>query len=283
LRCPSRDCDNEWVRLLLVVVFLLLPVSNPPAQESDTGALLRRCAQNEVAALERLRPFTFKERLEWSWGSETRNVVETSQGRADRIIAFRDEPLNPEQQSKQTRRLKKLLVSSDDRREVLKEQKEEQQRRLKMARALPDAVLLQFAGSESDGQLRFAFSPNPKFSPQDRETQIYKAMQGTVWIDPVHERITRVRGELYKDVSFGWGIVGRLNKGGRYEASQAEVSPGVFRITQLNLDFRGSAFIFGHVRILRKESSTDFTPTPATTTFEEAVEKLMVAPAARAR
>jgi hypothetical protein len=108
-------------------------------------------------------------------------------------------------------------------------------------------------------------------------------MQGTVWIDPVHERITHVRGELYKDVSFGWGIVGRLSKGGRYEARQAEVSPGVFRITRLDLDFRGSAFIFGHVRILRKESSSDFAVTPAGTTFEEAVEKLMAATTGRVR
>src|SRR5215470_10355489 len=128
------------------------------AQEADAAALLRRCSKNEIAALERQQLFfRFKERTDWSWGSETRDVIETSQGRADRIVAFRDEPLNPDQQSKQLRRLEKLLVSSDDRRETVKEQKEEQQRRLRMARALPDAVLLQFAGSESDGQLRFAF------------------------------------------------------------------------------------------------------------------------------
>jgi hypothetical protein len=123
---------------VLLLTLLLALLSSGPAQETDNAALLRRCAKNEVAALERPRPFTFKERTEWSWGSETRDVIETSQGRADRIVAFQDEPLNPDQQRKQVRRLEKLLVNSDDRHEALKEQKEEQLRRLKMARALPD-------------------------------------------------------------------------------------------------------------------------------------------------
>ena len=39
-------------------------------------------------------------------------------------------------------------------------------------------------------------------------------MIGEIWIDPVHQRVVRLEGHLQQDVDFGWGILGRLNKGG---------------------------------------------------------------------
>jgi len=263
------------VQRFFLPLLLLLLANGLAAQEADAGALLRRCAANEVTALEHPQLFRFKERTEEGWGSETRDVIETSQGRADRIVAFQDKPLADDQNQKQNRRLQKLLTSSDARREELKDQKDETQRRIKMARALPDAVLLQFAGTESDGQLRYTFTPNPAFSPHDRETQIYRGMRGTLWIDPVHERLTHVKGELFKDVTFGWGILGKLNKGGRYEAAQIQVAPGIWEMTLLDLDFRGSIFFFGRIRIQRKETSTDFAPSPPGLTFQAAIQQLM--------
>jgi len=136
-------------------------------------------------------------------------------------------------------------------------------------------VLLQPAGTESDGQLRFTFTPNPAFSPHDREAQIYRGMRGTLWIDPVHERITHVKAELFKDVTFGWGILGKLHKGGRYEAAQTQVAPGVWEMTLLDVDFRGSVLFFGRIRIQRKETSTDFTPTSPGLTLQSAIKQLM--------
>ncbi|HKF22228.1 MAG TPA: hypothetical protein VKE93_11705 [Candidatus Angelobacter sp.] len=262
-------------RILPPLLLLLLLSSGLAAQEVDAGALLRRSSKNEVAALEHPDPFRFKERTEQSSGSETRDVIETSQGRADRIIAFQDKPLAGDQNEKQNRRLQKLLTSSDALRDEMKDQQEETRRRLRMAAALPNAILLQFAGTEQDGQLRFTFTPNPAFSPHDRESQIYRGMRGTVWIDPVHERLTHVKGELFKDVTFGWGILGKLNKGGHYEAEQTQVAPGVWKMTLLDVDFRGSVFFFGRIRIQRKETSADFAPSPPDLTIQAAIKQLM--------
>jgi hypothetical protein len=265
------------VRCILPPLILLVLSAGLLAQESDAGALLRRCSKNEVDALQNPQPFRFKERTDTSSGSETRDVIETSQGLADRILAFNDKPLTEEQTQKQHRRLQKLLTDSDALRDELKDQKEETQRRIRMARAMPDAVLLQPAGTESDGQLRFTFTPNPAFSPHDRETQIYRGMHGTLWIDPVHERITHVKGELFKDVTFGWGILGKLNRGGHYELAQTQVAPGVWKMTLLDVDFRGSVFFFGRIRIQRKETSTDFAPTPPGLTLQSAIGQLITA------
>lgn len=276
----------------LSVFLLLLTLTSVPGsgfQSSSSGqtqtedvALLRRASQNEVAALEHPQLFTFFERLRWNWGSETREVIETAQGRADRIVAFDDEPLAPNQDARQVRRLNKLLRDSHAVHDEIKDQQEETGRRLRMMKAFPEAFLFESAGEGDDGTRIFTFRPNPKFSPHDRETQVYRGMQGRVWVDPQAERLTRIDGVLTKDVSFGWGVLGKLYKGGRYQIEQEQVSTGEWRITRLNLELRGR-MLFNSFRVLREESNSEFRHTPRGLTYREAVEELLQSPAGPAR
>jgi hypothetical protein len=251
---------------------------NHPAviKSTDYPALIERAAANEVAALEHPLPFQYTERLNWSWGSETRSVIETSEGRADRIVFFRDGPLAPDQQQKQTHRLEKLLRDHDAVKDELHEQRGETERRIRMLKALPKALLFQFAGHENS-LLRFTFRPNPDFAPKDRETQMYRGMQGELWLEPQQERIVRVQGKLFKDVSFGWGILGRLNKGGIYEIAQTQIVPGVWRITSLNIEVKGRLLLVDSFRVFREESNSHFRRTPPSMTYRDAVEALLAA------
>ena len=245
-----------------------------PAVPTDYAALIERAAEHEKLALESPIPYEFTERLQWSWGSESRAVIETPDGRADRIILFRDEPLQPDQQEKQQRRLEKLLRDRDAVKNELQDQKAETQRRIKMLKAFPLACLFSFAGREN-GLLRFAFRPNPEFSPKDRETQMYRGMEGNVWIEPAQERIVRIEGTLVKDVSFGWGILGRLSKGGIYEIAQTQVAHGVWRISTLNVDVKGRIFLVNSFRFFRDESDSGFRPTKASLTYRDAIQALL--------
>jgi hypothetical protein len=247
-------------------------------QPKDYTGLIQRSAQNEKLAMQNRQRLQFFERKQSDWGSETRAVIETSGGRVDRIIAFNDQPLTPEQVAKQEQRLKKLLKSPEALRHEVMEQRGEDQRRELLVTTLPDAFLMEFVGVEPNGQLRFSFAPNPKFSPKNRETQVFKGMRGWLWIDPKDERIARAQGTLFKDVSFGWGIVGHLHKGGRFEVIQTEVSPGAWRITTLDLDFKGRKLLFSSLRILQKEISTCFSATAPEMSLEEALNQLLLHP-----
>ena len=270
-------------RLCAVLFITLMVCAAAAAQSAPTPAtneqldLISRATENELQALESPVPFRYQERLEWPWGTETRSVIETSEGRADRIVQFSGEPLSSEQQAKQERRLKKLLSDHDAVKNELQDQKAETQRRIRMVKAFPRAFFFDFAGREH-GLLRFDFHPNPEFSPKDRETQMYRGMEGKVWVEPAHERIVQVEGKLVKDVSFGWGIVGRLNKGGIYEISQTQLSPGVWRITTLNVDVKGRMFLLNSFRFMRRESNSHFRPVSASLTYPAAVQTLLAAP-----
>jgi hypothetical protein len=251
--------------------------SRKSPQPADYSALIERAAEHETQALKSPAPFEFTERLNWSWGSETRSVIETFEGRADRLMLFHDEPLQPDQQQKQIHKLEKLLRDRDAVKDELQEQKSETQRRIRMIQALPRALIFEFAGREN-GLLRFTFRPNPDFSPKDRETQMYRGMEGTLWLEPAQERIVRIEGKLVKDVSFGWGILGRLNKGGIYEIGQTQVAPGVWRITSLNIDVKGRTFLVNGFRFFRQESNSRFRRSPAFLTHRDAVQALLSMP-----
>lgn len=246
-----------------------------PPQPADYLALIERASENEVQALQAPVPYQFTERLNWSWGSETRSVIETPEGRADRIVQFHDEPLAPDQQEKQKRRLEKLLRDRDAVKDELQDWKSEMQHRIRMVRAFPKAVLFLFDGRE-DNLLRFSFRPNPEFSPKDRETQLYRGMEGFVWIEPTQERIVRVLGKLVKDVSFGWAVLGHLNKGGTYEITQTEVAPGIWRTTTLNVDVKGRIFLISGFRFFREEEDSHYRLTPASTHYRDAVASLLI-------
>jgi hypothetical protein len=259
---------------MVVFALALFLLSQARAQDQDYDALLRRCSQNEKQAMQNPQPFQFIERVQQDWGSETRAVIETQEGRVDRIVAFNDEPLAQDQLNKQHDRLIKLLNDKDALRSEVADQREEAKRRMQMVATLPDAFILEYTARDANG-LKFHFSPNPKFSPATREAQVFKGMRGWIWINPKEERIVRVEGELFKDVSFGWGILGRLYKGGQFEVVQAEVSPGVWRITTLNLDFNGRVLLLRSLRVYRKESSTAFVITPKDLTVRSGLAQLL--------
>ena len=244
---------------------------------ADQLALITRATERELHALEHPTPFQFQERLEWNWGAETRSVIETPQGRADRIVLFGDEPLTPEQQEKQTHRLEKLLSDRDAVKGELQDQNAEIQRRIRMVQAFPRAFFFDFVGREK-GLLHFGFYPNPEFSPKDRETQMYRGMEGSLWLDPAQECIVKIEGKLVKDVSFGWGILGRLSKGGVFEIAQTQLAPGTWRITSLNVDMKGRILLLDSFRFVRRETDTHLRSTPASTTYQSAVKTLLAEP-----
>jgi hypothetical protein len=283
----ARICDRSYTKLrvaqliwhalgkIIVLVLVNTLLIEAGARPPDYEALLWRCSQHEKEAMEKLELFQFLERIEREWGSETRAVIETTEGRVDRVVAFRDQPLAPNQQTKQQQRLTRLLNHPKELRDEIAEQREEVKRRQLMVVTLPDAFIIEFSNVEPDGRLKFTFTPNPKFSAKDRETQVFKGMRGRLWIDPTYERIAAVQGELFRDVNFGWGILGRLNKGGKFEVVQTQILPGVWRITILNLDFKGRTFLFSGLRVFRKESSTRFVATSSGMTIHAALSQLL--------
>jgi len=99
-------------------------------------------------------------------------------------------------------------------------------------------------------------------------------MEGFLLIDPVSRRIARIDGTLFKEVGFGWGILGHLDKGGHFLVEQSDVGDGSWEVSRMSLSFTGKILIFKSIAIKSEEVFSGFRRVPADTTFAQGVDLL---------
>ena len=95
-----------------------------------------------------------------------------------------------------------------------------------------------------------------------------------VLVDPEKQRIARIDGTLFKDVGFGWGILGHLDRGGHFQVDQADVNDDNWTIARMDLAFTGKVLLFKSIDIKSTEIYGDFRPVPADLTFAQGIQLL---------
>jgi hypothetical protein len=120
------------------------------------------------------------------------------------------------------------------------------------------------------------FTPNRAYSAPSREEQVLEGMQGYLLIDTTAHRIARIDGTLFREVSFGWGIFGHLDKGGHFRVQQADVGDGAWEITAMSLDITGKILLFKSLSMISDEKLSDFHPVPDDLTFAKGVDMLRI-------
>jgi hypothetical protein len=256
--------------------------SQPP--EISANELVKETVAREVEAANNpsIRHM-FRSRKQTPKGSQTRLYVETNDSMAGILIAVDDQPLNPQQKQAEMDHLAWLADNPEQLRKKHAREKEDTERSLRIVRAFPEAFRFEYAGTEDsepglgksgEPLLRLKFTPNPGYSPPSHVEQVLQGMQGDLLIDARVKRFARVDGTLFRDVSFGWGIIGHLNKGGHFRVQQADVGDGTWEITQLSLKITGKFLMFKSISIDSDEVYSDFQRVPADLTFAKGVEML---------
>jgi hypothetical protein len=239
--------------------------------------LVRKAVENEARAANDNTYYMYRTRKETpKSGVELKQYVETTQGTVGRILAYNDKPLDAAQRQAEDERLQRII---DDPKELAKKrqaQKQDSDRVTRMVKTLPDAFIYHFESKQTapNGHeiVKLKFTPNPNFDPPSREQQVFTGMDGTMLIDATAERIAEINGTLFRDVGFGWGILGHLDKGGRFIVTQADVGDGHWQTVRSVLNFTGRALIFHAINIKSTETSSDFHRLPNNLTFAQGVD-----------
>jgi hypothetical protein len=249
-----------------------------PAQAQ---ALVARALATEVrSARDMSHPMRYRLRKSSPRLTTTKELAETRDGDVARLIAINDQPLSQTVEQQEQARLDALL--SDPSRQRHRKQSEESDTGivLKLLRMLPQAFTYEYEGvgqGPAGAVEKFRFHPNPAFSPPDMETQALTAMSGELWIDAAQERVTRLEGHLQQDTNYGWGILGKLDKGGWIVLEQANVGAGQWRISRFQIKME--------LRILFKtkifdsvQEMTQYAPIPANLDYRQAIQMLRGGP-----
>jgi len=250
--------------------------------ESPTE-LVRQTVSNEIRSNNDGAKFIFRDYRETPRGSQTKLIAETRDGTAGLLVAVDGKPLTPEERQAEEARLDGLVQNPAELRKKQKAEREDTDRTTRIMKALPEAFLYwpdgpetgsEGVGKPGDELLRLSFRPNPKYNPPTHTEQVLTAMSGYILIDTNLHRIAKIDGTLFKEVGFGWGILGHLDKGGRFVVQQGTVGDDRWEVTRMDLSFTGKELFFKKLVIKSKETFTDFHPAPPDLTFAQAVELL---------
>ena len=256
------------------------------APEMPPGELVRVAVANEIAAANHPNGLhMFRSYKQTPRGSQTRLYVETQDALAAMVIAYNDQPLTAAQQLGETNHLAWLMNNPEQLRKKRAREKEDEERTLRIVRALPDAFLYEYAftgngeaglGKAGSQLVKLEFTPNPAYSPPSRVEQVLAGMQGYLLIDTQARRIARIDGTLFREVTFGWGIIGHLNKGGHFLVQQADLGlgDGAWGITEISLNITGRILLFKGLSMTSDEVLSDFQKVPENLTFTKGVEVL---------
>lgn len=276
-------------RLLpLLLLVWVASIQAPPADASQSTpppalgqALVDRALANELnAAGNTNHPMRYALHKTSPHLTTTKDICETKDGDVARLVDINDKPLGPADAQQEETRLNALLSDPGKQRRRKQAEGQDEARVLKVLRALPTAFIYtdEGPGDGPTGKVeKFTFKPNPSFSPPDLETQVLTAMSGEIWIDLVQLRVVRLQGQLQQDVDFGWGILGRLDKGGWIAIEQAEVGEGQWRTVHFQMSMSGRV-VFKTRVFDTTEDQTKWAPVPAGLSYQKAIAILRADP-----
>jgi len=202
-----------------------------------------------------------------------RDIIETRDGEIGRTLLLFGRPLTAEERQKDEERMQKLVSDPDERAKRVKREKEDSDKGHEMFKAIPDAFIFKYDGIEN-GLVRLSFFPNPNYDPPTRELRVFRALSGKMWIDPVQKHVVRIEGQLFQDVTFGWGILARLNKGGTFVVNMREVGPGHWDMTSLDVNMSGHAILFKNIAVKEHQTQSEFRRVPDNLSMAQAYSML---------
>jgi hypothetical protein len=247
---------------------------NLPALPEDATQYARQAIQRQMQAdAADHTHWRYRIHREDDKGTQERDVIDTKEGQIARTLLINGQPLTTEQRADDEARMKKLVEDASERAKRAKRVKEDEDKGTQMFKAIPDAFIFKYDGAEN-GQIRLSFFPNPHYDAPTRELQVFRSMSGKMWIDRAEGRLSRMDGSLFEDVTFGWGLLGRLNKGGTFSISQVRVAADHWEIVGLDVKMTGHAVIFKSINVKQIQRLTDFRRVSDDLTISQAYQML---------
>jgi hypothetical protein len=264
----------------ILIVTIILLGSNALAQSDSArlgmsaNELVRKVVTNELKFQDEDHGhWMYRLEKEESGRKQVEEIVETKNGSLSRLLSIDGHPLDAKQQLKEDQRLQRLVSHPDEQRKLQQVSKKKAEQGAGLFNILPDVFLFAYAGRQGD-LVTLTFRPNPHFQPPSLEARVFYGMQGEMTVDTKQERLAALNGHLMEDVKFGGGLLGHLDKGGKFEVTQAEVAPGHWEMTVLGVDMNGKALLFKTIGVQETENHSDFRRVPDELTIAEAAAML---------
>jgi hypothetical protein len=264
------------VALALALAIHSLSAATPPPNKNpvqEPAQLVREVVYNELHDHDSHGYWRYWIKRHASKETRVDEQVETVEGPIARTELTNGQPLSADARQSEDSRLQHLLDSSSEQAQHRKEYAEDERRIGRILALLPDAFLYERAELEGDNY-HLRFHPNPDYPAHSIESRIFHAMSGDLWISVRAKHLVRLEGKLQENVDFGYGILGRLYKGGWFRLDRTEVrtASGSFdwKTERLEVHMTGRAILFKTIARETSEVRGGFVQVPAGLSLRQA-------------
>lgn len=274
---PSTASLIQNPAIIMATIILLgsnLISQSDPEIGMSANELARRVVTNELKfQAEDHGHWMYRLEKQESGRKQVQQILETNNGSLSRLLSIDGSPLDTKQQQKENQRMQRLVSHPDEQRRLQQASNKKAEQGARLFRILPDVFVFSYAGRRGD-LVTLTFRPNPAFQPPSIEARVFHHMQGEMTVDIKQKRLAAIKGYLIEDVKFGGGLLGHLDKGGKFEVRQTEVAPGEWEMSILCVDMQGKALFFKTIGVQETENHSDFSRVPDVLTLAEAVSIL---------
>lgn len=257
---------------LLALGLCLAPVAAHAAQSSDPAALqaVRAAVDSELNASKTDKSiWMYTERDDTPDHRALYDTIETHQGTLKRMIELNGQRLSGSAEQAEIQRIDHYVHDSSAQAKARRSSAHDDAQATEMLKMLPEAFIWTIA-SQNNEYTTLRYRPNPDFNPPDMQSRVMGTMGGEMVIARNGNRIRSLRGKLLDDVRIGWGILGKLDRGGSFDVERRMVGDGRWQITETHVHIGGHALLFKTIGQQEDDVKTDWKPSPADTLDEAA-------------
>lgn len=232
--------------------------------------LVKDVVYNELNDRERVSCWEY--RVDKQTGPQTvvKEQIDTRQGPIFRLIASGGTPLTSDQQKQEDVRLDRLLHDTGEQQRVFQQQKDDEARVERLMQLMPAAFLYDYDGPPNGNQVRMKFRPNPSFVPPTYEARVFHSLAGTVTVDAEKKRLIDMSGETIDRVDFAYGLLGHVEKGGKFEIHREPVTGSHWKTDLVAVHVQGKIVFFKTISKDQREARSEFRPVPTDISLAQA-------------
>jgi hypothetical protein len=263
----------QWIIPMMLICAPLAIHAQLQGPESP-GQLVREVVYNELHDHQRHGYWRYWIEKQAQQQTKTVEQIETADGPITMLVSADGRPLSISDQQEEQERLNHLLHSASEQARHRQDYADDEKRIGRILALLPEAFLYDDAGMQ-DGCYRLRFRPNPDYPPHSIEARIFHAMSGDLWIDARYKHLAGLDGHLEENVDFGYGILGRLYKGGWFSLQRTQVNSTDWKTERLEIHMNGRALFLKTISRETSELRGGFAPVPSGLTLEQGMKLLV--------
>jgi len=247
------------IGILLAAGAVKQAVAQPP---EPAGQLVREVVFNELHDHDTHGFWRYWIVKHTQHATQLEQQVETSDGPVTRLLETNGRPLDSRGEQEERARLDRLVNSTRERASHRQAYIDDENHIARVFGLLPLAYVFEYVDDEN-GCHHLRYRPSPSYVPRTIEQRIVHSMSGDLWIDAQLKRLSRLDGHFDDNVDFGFGLLGRIDKGGWFRTQRVQVGATEWKMQSMEVHMSGRAILFKSIAHDTGEVRGGFAAVPA--------------------